>query len=125
MIQARRPRDRKQAMLRTKQPTPKIILCQVAGWVLVLPLLISFVRLPFPFPFRLLLELGVIVASGYGVRFAWRHATPRVAMFALILTLLNVISMVMLSTASVLKALCIIAWLYVSPYYSSWVYWNF
>lgn len=112
-------------MLRTKQPTPKIILRQVAGWVLVLPLLISFVRLPFPFPFILLLELGVIVASGYGVRFAWRHANPGVAMFALIVTLLNVISMVILSTASVLKALYIIAWLYVYPYYASWVYWNF
>lgn len=112
-------------MLRTKPPTPKIILRQVAGWVLVLPLLISFVRLPFPFPFRLLLELGVIAASAYGVRFAWRHATPRVAVLALFITLLNVISMVMLSTASVLKALLIIAWLYVYPYYSSWFYWNF
>jgi len=42
----------------------------------------------------------------------------------LFVTLLNVISMVMLSTASVLKALYIIAWLYWYPYYSSWVYWN-
>ncbi|CAH0131465.1 hypothetical protein SRABI64_00057 [Pseudomonas carnis] len=110
------------AMLDTKKATPKIILCQVAGWVLVLPLLVSFVRLPFPL--GLLLESGVIASSAYGVRFAWRHATPRVAVFALFVTLLNVISMVMLSTASVLKALYIIAWLYWYPYYSNWVYWN-
>lgn len=110
-------------MLKTKQPTPTIILRQVAGWVLVLPLLASFVRLPFPL--GLLLEVGVIVASAYGVRFAWRHATRRVALFALIATLLNIISMLMLSTASVLRALYIIAWLYWYPYYASWVYWNF
>ena len=110
------------AMLDTKKATPKIILCQVAGWVLVLPLLVSFVRLPFPL--GLLLESGMIAASAYGVRFAWRHATPGVAVFALFVTLLNVISMVMLSTASVLKALYIIAWLYWYPYYSNWVYWN-
>ena len=112
-------------MLDTQKTTPNIILRQVVGWVLVLPLLISFVRLPFPFPLRFLLEFGVIAASAYGVRFAWRHATPRVAVFALFVTLLNVISMFMLGTASVLKALYIIAWLYGYPYYSNWVYWNF
>ncbi|WP_073521614.1 hypothetical protein [Pseudomonas fluorescens] len=107
----------------TQHSTPPTILRQVAGWVLVLPLLASFVRLPFPL--GLLLGTGVIVASAYGVKLAWRHATRRVAVFALIITLLNIISAFVLSTVSVLKALYIIVWLYGYSYYSNWVYWNF
>ncbi|MBR7212745.1 hypothetical protein E1K68_08135 [Pseudomonas sp. B2021] len=110
-------------MLDTQKNTPKIILRQVVGWVLVLPLLASFARLPFPL--GLLLEIGVIAASAYGVSLAWRHASRRVAVLALIITLLNIISAFMLSTASALKALYIISWLYCYPYYADWVYWNF
>ena len=93
--------------------TPRSILRQVVGWVLVVPLLVSLVRLPFPL--GLALALGAIVASAYGVRFARRHASRRVTVLALIGTLLNAISLVVLGTASWLMAL----------YYLSRVYWNF
>ncbi len=93
--------------------TPRPILRQVIGWVLVVPLLVSLVRLPFPL--GLALALGTIVASTYGVRFARRHASRRVTVLALIGTLLNAISLVVLGTASWLTAL----------YYLSRVYWNF
>ena len=93
--------------------TPRPILRQVIGWVLVVPLLVSLVRLPFPL--GLALALGTIVASTYGVRFARRHASRRVTVLALIGTLLNAISLVVLGTASWLMAL----------YYLSRVYWNF
>ena len=112
-------------MLEPEHPTPKPVLRQVVGWVLVLPFLVSWVRLPFPFPLGMLPALGVIAASVYGVRFAWHHASRRVTMFALIVTLLNAISWVMLSTASVLMALCILLWLYWYPYFANWFYWNF
>ncbi|NVZ19563.1 hypothetical protein [Pseudomonas costantinii] len=110
-------------MLESKQHTPKAILRQVIGWVLVLPLLVSFVRLPFPL--GLVLGLGAIAASAYGVRLARRHASRRVTVFALIVTLLNVISLVVMGTASVLMGLYYVAWIYGYPHYSSWVYWNF
>ena len=93
--------------------TLKPILRQVVGWVLVVPLLVSLVRLPFPL--GLALALGAIVASAYGVRFARRHASRRVTVLALIGTLLNAISLVVLGTASWLMVL----------YYLSRVYWNF
>ena len=76
-------------------------------------MLVSLVRLPFPL--GLALALGAIVASAYGVRFARRHASRRVTVLALIGTLLNAISLVVLGTASWLMVL----------YYLSRVYWNF
>ncbi|KRP46183.1 hypothetical protein SAMN04490190_2501 [Pseudomonas libanensis] len=101
----------------------KPILRQVVGWVVVVPLLVSFLRLPFPLGWFLI--VGSIAASVYGVRFALRHASRRVTFFALVMTVLNVISSVMIGYASVPMALYRITWLYWYPYYSSWIYWNF
>lgn len=109
-------------MLEPGQPTPKSILRQVLGWVLVLPLLASFVRLPFPL--GLVLALGVMAASVYGVWLARCQASRRVTLFALSVALLNGVSVVMLGTASLLKALYYVALLYVYPHYVNWVYWN-
>ncbi|MEX5558236.1 hypothetical protein Q1J45_11750 [Pseudomonas rhodesiae] len=100
--------------------TPRHIRRQVIGWVLVLPLLVSFLRLPFPF--GLLLGLGSIAASAYGVWFASRHASRRVTLFALIVTVFNAFSMFMLGTASLLKVPYLIAWYYWYEYHASWVY---
>lgn len=110
-------------MLESKQRTPNPILSQVPGCVLVLPLLMSFLTLPFPF--GLLLPVGAIAASAYGVTFAWRHAGWRVTVFALIVTLLNVVSLVGIGEASILKGLYRLSWLFWYPHYSNWVYWNF
>ena len=109
-------------MLEAEQHTQKNTLRQVVGWVVVLPLLVSFVRLPFPF--GLLLMLGASAASAYGAGFAWRHASRRVMVFALIVTLLNVISLVAIGEVSLLKGLYRVSWLYGYPYYADWVYWN-
>ena len=109
-------------MHEAKGTTPKPILRQVVGWVVVLPLLVSFVRLPFPFGW--LLALGSIAASAYGVWFALRYASRRVAVFALATTLLNVLSLV-IGHASALVALYWICWFYWYPYFSNWVYWHF
>lgn len=106
------------------EPSPKSILLQVIGWVLVLPLLVSFVKLPFPFPLGMLPSLGAIVASVYGVRFARRRASHRVTMMALIVTVLNILSFFGLSTASFLKALYYLSRFYWYAPLSNWVYWN-
>jgi hypothetical protein len=110
-------------MLEPGQPTPKFIVRQVFGWVLVLPLLVSFIKLPFPL--ALVLSLGVLAASLYGVQLARRHASRRVALFAAIVTALNGASFLAMSTPSVLKALYYIVWLYAYPHYSNWAYWSF
>ncbi len=109
-------------MLEPTQRTPKNTPRQVVGWVLVLPLLVSFVKLPFP-P-GLLLALAAMAASAYGVWFARRHASRRITLFALVVTLLNVLSLVALGEASVLMGLYRVSWFYWYPYYADWVYWN-
>lgn len=106
-----------------KQHTPKAVQRQVVGWVLVLPLLVSFLRLSYPF--GMLLGLGSIAASAYGIRLAKQHASRRMTVFASIITALNVISLVLMGTASFLKALYYISWVYWYPHYTNWVYWNF
>ena len=110
-------------MLEPGQATPKPLLRQILGWVLVLPLLISFVRLPFPL--GLVLALGVMAGSVHGLRLAHRHATRQVTLFALIVTLLNGISLIAMGTASLLKTVFYLVWLYAYPHYANWVYWNF
>ena len=110
-------------MPESKQHTPKPILRQIVGWVLVLPLLLSFARLPYPL--GQCLGMGVIAASAFGVRLARRQASRRVTALAFIGTLLNVIALVGMGTASFIKALYYISWFYWYPYYANWVYWNF
>ncbi|WPN99673.1 hypothetical protein [Pseudomonas sp. MUP55] len=102
--------------------TPKPILLQVIGWVVILPLLVSWVRLPLGVGQGL--ALGAIAASAYGVVFARRHASRHVTLFALVVTLLNVVSLVMLSTASVLMALYYCVRFFGYPYLSHWLYGN-
>lgn len=109
-------------MLEPEQRTPKPILRQVVGWVVVLPLMASFVRLPFPL--SLPLVVGVIAAAVYGVRFAWRHASRRVTVLALIVTLLNLVSLVAIGYFSILAGLYQLSRVYGYPYYSEWLYWN-
>ncbi len=110
-------------MLEPGQRTPKPILRQVIGWVVIVPLLLSLVRLPFPFGW--FLALGSIAASAYGVWLARHNASRRVTVFAGIGTLLNVISLILAGSASVLMALYTFTWLYGYPYYSNWIYWHF
>ncbi|WP_448652512.1 hypothetical protein ACSHWC_03240 [Pseudomonas fluorescens] len=109
-------------MSEAQQHRPKNVLRQVVGWVLVLPLLLAFIRLPFPF--GLLLALAAIAASAYGVMFARRHASRGVTVFALIVMLLNVVSLIGIGEASVLRGLYRVFWVYWYPYYAEWVYWN-
>ena len=123
MMSAPAPKTEITAMHEPKQHTPKAIQHRVVGWVLVLPLLISFLRLPYPF--GMLLGLGSIAASAYGIRLARQLANRRLTVFASIITALNVISLVLMGTASFLKALYYISWIYWYPHYTNWVYWNF
>jgi len=48
-----------------------------------------------------------------------------VTLFAAIITALNGVSFLAMSTPSVLKALYYIVWLYAYPHYSNWAYWSF
>ena len=107
-------------MLKPNQRTPKPILRYVMGWVVVLPLLTALARLPFAV--GMWVALGTIAASAYGVLFASRHASRRVTLFALVATLLNGVSLVMLSTASMLMALYLIVRFQVYPYFAHWLY---
>lgn len=110
-------------MPKSKQHTSKPMLHQVVGWVLVLPLLLSFVKLPFLL--GSVIAAGSIVGSVYGVLLARRHASRRVVVFAAIVTLLNIISFLLFSTGSLLKALYFTFRLFGYPYLYEWAYWNF
>lgn len=99
------------------------MLRQVVGWVLVLPLLLSFVKLPFLL--GSVIAAGSIVGSVYGVLLARRQASRRVMVLSSIVTLLNIISFVMFSTGSLLMALYFTFRLFGYPYLYEWVYWNF
>ncbi|WLH91780.1 hypothetical protein PSH87_07235 [Pseudomonas sp. FP453] len=110
-------------MPESKQHTPKPLLRQVVGWVLVLPLLLSFVKLPFLL--GPVMAAGSVAGSVYGVLLARRHASRRVVMFALIITLFNILSFVVLRTGSLLVAGYYTFRLFAYPHLYSWVYWNF
>ena len=101
------------AIIGPKEHASTPVLRQVLGWVLVLPLLVALVRLPYPW--GLGLALGSIVASVYGVGFARRHASRGVTVFAAILTLFNLISLVAIGEASVIMGLYRISWFYWYP----------
>ncbi|MGY2375033.1 hypothetical protein ACW9IB_11060 [Pseudomonas sp. SDO524_S393] len=90
---------------------------KVLGLVLIVPLMISLMKLG---------TTGVIVAlasSVYGVWFAAHHASKGLTVMAAIISGLNLVSTVMFSTSSVLIALGHIAWLYAYPPLSEWRYW--
>ncbi|WP_141064226.1 hypothetical protein [Pseudomonas lactucae] len=110
-------------MLEPGQHTPKPILRQVVGWVLVLPFLLALVRLPYPL--GLLLASGSIAASAYGTWVAWHHASRRVSGLALVTTVLNTVSFGLIGTASLPMGLYYISRLYWYPPLSSWIHWNF
>ncbi|MBO0495364.1 hypothetical protein J1G37_19870 [Pseudomonas sp. Marseille-Q1929] len=110
-------------MPESKPRMPKPILREVVGWVLVLPLLLSFVKLPFLL--GSVIAAGSIVGSVYGVLLARRHANRRVVVFAAIVTLFNIMSFVVFSTGSLLMALYFTFRLFGYPYLYEWVYWNF
>ncbi|UII72898.1 hypothetical protein LVW35_06885 [Pseudomonas sp. HN11] len=97
----------------SRHPTYKVI-----GLVLILPLMISLMRLG---------GTGVLLAlatSAYGAWFAVRYASTRLKVTAVLVTLLNLLATVLLSTPSVLMALGYIAWLYAYPALSEWLYWQ-
>lgn len=110
-------------MPESKIRTPKPILREVVGWVLVVPLLLSFVKPPFLL--GSVIAAGSIVGSVYGVLLARRHASRRVVVFTAIITLLNIISFVLLGTGSLLKALYVVIRLFTSAHIYDWIYWNF
>lgn len=91
--------------------------------VLLLPLLVSLVKLPTLL--AITMSMTAIASSIYGVWFAARNAGRWLVAFAAIITLLNLVSMATLGTPSVLRALYILAWLYAYPPVSNWIYWNF
>ncbi|TSD78439.1 hypothetical protein FFI16_019155 [Pseudomonas sp. KBS0710] len=102
-----------------EQHTQNSVLRQVVGWVVVLPLMVAFVRLPFPF--GLLLSLGALAASAYGAKLAWQYASRPMAVLTLIATLLNAISLFLLSTPSVLMALYTVFRYFLYPLFSNWL----
>ncbi|RUQ44283.1 hypothetical protein D8M30_17075, partial [Corynebacterium pseudodiphtheriticum] len=99
IMSTRQPEGRISAMLEPGQRTPTPILRQMVGWVLVLPLLVAWVKLPFPL--GMLLSLGSIAASAYGVWRARRYASRRVTRLAWVVIVLNVSSWVLTANASV------------------------
>ncbi|WP_219266220.1 hypothetical protein [Pseudomonas sp. Xaverov 259] len=102
-----------------EQHTHNSALRQVVGWVVVLPLMVTFVRLPFPF--GLLLSLGALAASAYGTKLAWQYASRPMAVLTSIATLLNTISLFLLSTPSVLMALYTVFRYFLYPLFSNWL----
>ena len=98
-------------MIEPKRHTSKPVLRQVLGWVLVLPLLAALLRLTYPFWL-----IVPIAASVYGVWFARCHASRRVTVLALVVAVLNIVSVFLMGTASLLQALYYIGWYYWRPF---------
>ena len=88
------------------------------GFVLILPLMISLMRLGNPG------AALAIAASAYGIWFAAKNASRGVMATAVMITLLNVVSLLLLSTPSALMAVGYIVWLYAYPPLSEWLYWR-
>lgn len=106
-----------------KQPDSRAVLRKVLALVILLPLLVSLVRLPLGL--AMVVSLAAIAASAYGFWFAVRNARGWLVMFAGVMTLLNFASLIALASPSVLKGLFSIAWVYGYSYFSNWAYWNF
>ncbi|KAA0943431.1 MULTISPECIES: hypothetical protein [unclassified Pseudomonas] len=98
------------------------VIRKVVGLVVLLPLLLTLVKLPFFL--AITMSLTAIASSFYGFWFAVRNAGRWLAAFAGAMALLNLISLIAMGTPSVLKGLYYIAWLYGYPIYSNWAYWN-
>lgn len=91
---------------------------KIIGFVLILPLMISLMGLG---------GVGALLAlatSGYGIWFAAKHASKGFTATAVIITLLNLVSTVMLSTPSVLLAMGYLAWVYGQAPIYEWLYWR-
>ncbi|QJI27748.1 hypothetical protein HKK55_03175 [Pseudomonas sp. ADAK18] len=110
-------------MLSSNQHGSKAVLRKVVALVLLLPLLVTLVKLPTLL--AITMSMTAIASSIYGVWFAISNAGRWLTIFAVIITLLNLLSMATLGTPSVLRALYIIVWLYAYPPFSNWLYWNF
>ncbi|MGY2291774.1 hypothetical protein ACW9H6_18545 [Pseudomonas sp. SDO528_S397] len=109
-------------MNHTASPRPGSIARKVIGLVVVLPLLLALARLPFGL--ALAVSLVAVASSAYGAWLASRQGGRVLVAFATAMALLNLTSLVMLSTPSVLMGLYYLGWSYGYPMFSHWYDWH-
>lgn len=113
------PKD-KTRMLPKVQKTSTRTLRKVVGFILIIPLLLPLMRMPFGL--GRYAAIAAVAGSLYGAWYAWRHASRGLAIGATIMALLNLGSLVAMGTASIAWFVFNIAWVYGA---NNWTYWRF
>lgn len=93
---------------------------KVVGFVLIIPLLLPLMQIPFDL--KGLPSIATLAGSFYGAWYAWQHTSRGVAISAGILALLNFASWVLLSQPSIVWFIVHVTWAYGS---GNWIHWRF
>ncbi len=108
-------------MLPRGQKTPRPVFRKVVGLVLIIPLLAPLMPLP-PLGLGGLGSIATVAGSIYGAWYARQHASRGLTIVAAIIALLNVGSLVALSTPSIAWFIFQVSWVYGS---GNWIHWRF
>ncbi|TFY91781.1 hypothetical protein DYL59_04700 [Pseudomonas kairouanensis] len=107
--------------MRTSAPvTSRQAVRKVVGLVLIIPLLLPFIQIPFDL--KGLPSIATLAGSFYGAWYARQHTSRGVAISAGGLALLNFGSWLVLSQPSIVWFIVQVAWAYGS---GNWIHWRF
>ncbi|MBN2990815.1 hypothetical protein JWR97_04440 [Pseudomonas cedrina subsp. fulgida] len=107
-------------MLPPVQKTSARTLRKVVGFVLIIPLLLPL--MPIPFGLGRYAATAAVAGSFYGAWYAWRHAGGGLAIGAILVALLNLGALVAMGPPSIVWFVVYVAWAYGS---GSWIHWRF
>ena len=102
------------------EKTSRQVFRKVVGLVLIIPLLLPLV--PIPFGLGGLASITAVAGSLYGAWYARQHTSRSVTLGASIMALLNLGSLVVLSTPSIVWFIFQVSWVYGS---GNWIHWRF
>lgn len=107
-------------MLPRGQKTSRQVLRKVVGLVLIIPLLLPLT--PIPFGLGRVASIAAVAGAFYGAWYARQHASRGLTIGAAIIALLNLGSVVALSTPSIIWFIFLVSWVYGS---GNWIHWRF
>ncbi len=107
-------------MLPCGQKTSTQVFRKVVGLVLIIPLLAALMPIP-PIGLGSFVLIAAVAGSIYGAWYARQHAGRGLAIGAAIIALLNLGSLVALSTPSIAWFVYLVSWVYGS---GNWIHWR-
>ena len=108
-------------MLPRGQKTSTQVFRKVVGLVLIIPLLAPLMPIP-PIGLGGFVLIATVAGSIYGAWYARQHASRGLTIGAAIVALLNLGSLVALSTPSIVWFVFLVSWVYGS---GNWIHWRF